>query len=190
MSEIGAIKNAIKAEKQLSKAAKTVTATGRAVDLSKGFNVKGPDGIVIPFRPGTELEKAKTWTKNFYRKDFDVVIAKKPEANGNPKGWEGDEPWSIIRDKKDPGNMMQFSVLEDGSYQIHTARIGEAYRGQGIGAGMYRTLFEKAKGQGAKVSSDSRLSADSFAVWQRFKALGYPIKERPYVKRGSLRTGG
>lgn len=160
-----------------AKAAKAVTATGRSVDLSKGFKVRGLDGTLIPFRPDTPLEKAKEWTKNFYRKDFDFVLAKADEAK------PGATPLSVVRDKKDPGNVIQFYDYGH-TYQIQTAKIGEAYRGKGIGAGMYRTLFEKAKSRGVTVTSDSRLTESSFAIWQRFKALGYPIKERPYKKIG------
>lgn len=179
MSIVQALKTISKGTDEVAQAGVKAAAKVRKVpDTSRGFNLRLPDGTVIPFKAGKDLEQAKTWTRNFYRKDFDFVQPKKAKA-------EDSEPsFGIIRDKKDPGNMIRFTDLET-TWQVQTAKVGEAYRGQGIGAGMYRTLFEKAKQKGVTVTSDSRLSESSFAIWQRFKQLGYPIKERPYKKIGS-----
>jgi predicted GNAT family acetyltransferase len=167
MSEINAIRNAIRAERELIKAEKATvkTSTGKTVDISKGFNVKAPDGTVIPFRPGTDLEKAKTWVKNFYKSDFEHT-AENPDMP-DVKTMRGTENrFSYIEYKAEPD-----------AYKIQFSFLNRSERGQGIGAGMYRALFEKAKQDGKKVVSDHKMSPNSIAIWQRFKELGYPIKE-------------
>jgi predicted GNAT family acetyltransferase len=197
MSEFSAIRNAIRAERQLIQgekaAARTTpnladvvpmrppnvvkTATGKQVDISRGYNVKGPDGLKIPFSVNTPLDKAKVWTKNFYRKENEFEFTQTKALNH-----EGPQ----MRDKADPNSYINFAQDKD-SYQIKMSFTPASKRGQGVGAGMYRVLFDKAQKEGMKVRSDTAMSQASVDVWLRFKQLGYPIKESP---RKKLSNGG
>lgn len=208
MSEINAIRNAIRAERELVKteqAAKTFddvvdkrppnvvkTATGAKVDISKGYNVRGPDGLKIPFNVNTPLEKAKEWTKNFYRpeSDFETVQLKK-----RIKSLEDPTPTVTTYSMRDNKNTYMGSKGYDqitydvdhatGKYIIRASQIQDKFKGKGIGAGMYRILFNKAIKEGVPVRSDSGMTPASIAVWRRFKELGYPIVEHPMEKMTS-----
>ncbi len=148
-------------------------------DISRGFNIKLPTSNPyiannkIPFKPGTDIEKAKAWSRNFLRsKDEFKVLA----ASDDPANFRS---FSELVDTKNEANKIRFINLED-AYQIRTSEVAKEAKGQGIGAGMYRALFETAEAQGKSVRSDSKLTSDSYAVWKRLKELGYPIKERPH----------
>jgi hypothetical protein len=174
MSEIGIIRNVLRAE-QASKTLddvlpktppKTVTtATGRTIDISRGYNVRGPDGSKIPFKKDTSLDKAKEWTKNFYN----------PGEIEETKGKIG---------IKGGGGFITYNQTPD-AMRVTMAQVTE--KGTGKGAGLYKKLFESAKRQGMKVQSDTAMSEGSVAVWLRFKELGYNIVEYP---RKRMMSGG
>lgn len=186
MSEFSALKNAARAQKALAKTA--TTKTGKTVDTSKGFNVRAPDGTVIPFKPGTDLEKAREWTKNFYSKDFEMDMLSSADEDGELT------EQMLLRSKKQapverdegtfndfPAELMAMRTADE--YRIRNTHVDPGYRGKGIGAGLYRQLFDIAKKEGRKVVSDSRLSPEAVAVWDRLKELGYPIIAHPKVKK-------
>lgn len=175
MSELSALR-------MLTKPKAAVTATGKSVDIAKGFKVRAPDGTVIPFKPGTDLEKAKTWTKNFYRKsdEFeDIEQAKHATMDGDVLATDYRMIDKASKSSGSAENFMDYTVDEKtGTIGVKTSKVGHRYKGKGVGAGMYRTLFEKAKKSGAKVQSDAVMSPDAIAIWRRFKELGYPIAEK------------
>lgn len=195
MSELSAIRNAIRAEREIIKTERAVqaenavkmppistvvppkkanvvkTATGSEVDISRGYNVRGPDGTKIPFNKDTPLEKAKEWTKNFYNPgEVDIQL---DQSFGNRIALKSDEG-SFIDFRKKPGAM-----------QITLSKVNQ--KGTGVGAGLYRKLFEHAEKEGSVVYSDKAMSQASIAVWERFKALGYPIQANP---RKRMMSGG
>lgn len=194
MSEINAIRNAVRAERTLIQKEKTAarsfeeaanadkkpanvvrTQTGRDVDISRGYNVRGPDGLKIPFSVNTPLDKAKSWTKNFYRKESDFEFTE-------TKNFTHEGP--VMRDRTDKSTYINYAKDQNG-YQIKMSFTPASKRGQGVGAGMYRVLFEKAQKEGLPVRSDTAMSQASVDVWLRFKQLGYPIKENPRKKMGN-----
>jgi predicted GNAT family acetyltransferase len=186
MSEISALKRLVGAADAPKPAAKTLaqTPTGKTVDLSKGYKVKGPDGLTIPFRPDTPLPKAKEWTKNFYgkykEKEVESLLEQKPD--------EADKKTTQFRIEADsPGiNWLAFEKDDvNNTYTVRQSQLSQENKGKGIGAGMYRQLFEKAKKEGATVRSDSGMTEASIAVWRRFKELGYPIVEHPMERMPS-----
>jgi GNAT superfamily N-acetyltransferase len=78
------------------------------------------------------------------------------------------------------GSIYYEKDFKSNEYIIRKSRVDQEYRGKGVGAGMYRQLFEQAKKEGFKVRSDSGMSPQSIAIWRRFQELGYPIKEHPH----------
>lgn len=139
-----------------------------ALEHNQAFRIKiKSTGKVIPFRSGTDPERAKEWVRNFYRND----LASQPhESKPNkfritPKG------------AKDTDNYLEYDVAEDGSYSVVYSQVSKQNKGKGLGAGMYRQLFDEADKKGVKIHSDSRMSKESIAVWRRLKELGYPISE-------------
>lgn len=169
MSEISAVRNAIRVEKTLAK-----TATGMTVDISKGYKVRTPDGTMIPFRPGTDLEKAKEWTKNFHNPG--EIEIQTGQSFGNRIGLKDDER-----------SFIDFEQKKNKGEPIYVTMSQVSKKGVGVGAGLYKKLFDNAKRQGVKVYSDKAMSQASVNVWLRFKELGYPIKEAP---RKRLMSGG
>jgi predicted GNAT family acetyltransferase len=183
MSEINALRNAAKASKVLAK--KAPKAVGP--DLSKGFNVRGLNDQIIPFKAGTDVEKAKTWVKNFYTKDVEEEILsvtsedelKQYEQISFKTKKKVMEPRDEGEFEMNAGEILALRTADE--YQIRNSYVAEGARGQGIGAGLYRHIFDLAKKDGRKVISDSRLSPEAVAIWERMKQLGYPIHS--YAKR-------
>jgi hypothetical protein len=189
MSEIGALRNAVRAERQLIQAEKAAatakatdvipkkpanvvkTAAGRDVDISRGYNVRGPDGLKIPFNVDTPLEKAKAWTKNFYNP-------------GEVEFQTGQSFGNRMALKQDAGSFIDYREKE-GAIQITMSKVTQ--KGTGVGAGLYRKMFEHAQQKGSKVYSDRAMSQASVDVWQRFIDLGYPIQANP---RKKMMSGG
>jgi hypothetical protein len=185
MSELNAIRNAVRAERELIKAENAVkmppistvvekkpanvvkTAVGREVDISKGYNVRSPDGVKIPFRVDTPLDKAKEWTKNFHNPG-------KVAIKDGRIGIEGDE-----------GSFIDFQQQTDGTRRITMSKTTK--KGTGTGAGLYKALFDDAAKNGQKVVSDTAMSQASVEVWLRFKQMGYPVIEHP---RKKMMSGG
>lgn len=182
MSGINALKNA-------ARAAKFTTKAGKTVDLSRGFVVNAPDGTKIPFRAGTTPEQAKTWIQNFYRNDFEMDVLSETEEEGQKLEQMLFRAKNKAPVNRDEGVFADYPaevlVMRQGDeYRIRNTFVDEGYRGKGIAAGMYRALFERAKKEGLKVVSDSRLSPQAVALWERFKELGYPIISYPKAQRG------
>ncbi len=192
MSEIGAIRNAVRAERQLIQAEKAAvrmppitdsmeppkpknivkTATGDEVDISRGYNVRTPDGLTLPFRVDTPLEKAKQWTKNFHNPG--EVEIQRDQSFGNR-----------LTLKNDENSFIDWRERADGTRRIVLSKTSQ--KGTGVGAGLYKALFDDAAKVGAKVQSDTAMSQGSVDVWLRFKQLGYPVIEHP---RKRMMSGG
>lgn len=149
-------------------------------DVNKAYTVKTKDGLVVPFNPGTPVEKAKQWTKNYLTptSQFDFVeMSAMEDSQGAFKTHRIDHEY---------GTLMYDEDVSLNTYQIAHSKVIPEMKGQGFGASMYRQLFEKAKKEGKKVVSDSIMSDDSRAVWRRLKQLGYPIKELSKDERDAL----
>lgn len=170
------------------------TATGKTLDISRGFKVKGPDGTSIPFKYDPKLsaqetlDKAREWTKNFYASEDRFQF-----TDQGVKVKEGVKPEVdklqikfLDEHKKQALGWMNYDK-DDAGYTIRMSKIVDDAKGKGYGAAMYRSLFEKAKKEGVKVRSDSGMSDESIAVWRRLKQLGYPIKEHPHGQVGGRR---
>lgn len=179
---------AVKAMQGAEATAKALKAGENAVDVSKGFNIKVPKEVAlpsyiqnqrIPFKPNTDIEKARTWTKNFLRpaEDFTDEVQKFTVGPGKF------ETKGELKYKANGDAFINYDVTDE-AYIIRFTQAGKE-KGTGIGAGMYRTLFEKAQKEGKIVRSDSTMSDSSVALWRRFKELGYPIVEKPYKKSES-----
>lgn len=189
MSEIGAIRNAFRMERQAAKVEKAtvnVTATGKVVDISKGFKVKGPDGLTIPFRPETPLSKAREWVKNFYTPESRFTVTPKARVTSEREDSQSFNlevyPEKENASKSPVGHISFVKDYKKKEFQIKMSRIWDSEKGKGVGAGMYRHLFDLAKKEGFRVRSDSGMSDASIAIWRRFKELGYPVIEHPHGK--------
>ena len=178
----------IKAAKGLGGVTKAAAAGEKAIDVSKGFNIKIPKEVGvpiyiadrrIPFKPNTDIEKARTWTKNFLRPSTDFLDEVEEFTIGPGQTAKKGE----LKFKTNQDAFIHYDITDD-AYIIRFTQAGKE-KGTGIGAGMYRTLFEKAAKEGKSVRSDSTMSESSVALWMRFKELGYPIKELPYKKSES-----
>jgi len=191
MSEFSAIRNAVKA----TKAAEKTTAAAQKVG-TRPYVVKIPDGTTIPFKAGTDVEKAKTWVKNFYSKDFETFVHSSTEEDGQLHELVSIRSKTPKPVERDEGTFSDFpaEVMTERSadqYRIRNTYVDPGYRGQGMGAGLYRQLFDLAKKEGRTVVSDSRLTPEAVAVWERLKELGYPIQSYPKIKTkdGFVRAG-
>lgn len=186
MSEITALKQVARMADEAPKP-KTinVTATGKPVDISRGYKVQGPDGVKIPFKPETPLAKAKEWTKNFYAPDKDYKVEKLEKMDNDFGDYYTIEyAANGVKGPKGKASRISFEQRDDGAYHVAWSNTKLEHRGKGIGAGLYRQLFEKAKKEGVPVKSDNVMTQESIAVWERFKELGYPIKKNPVKTMG------
>jgi predicted GNAT family acetyltransferase len=209
MGELSALKQLLKARelkpKTLEELAPTAAEVGAksavkpGLDINKPYKVRTSDGTLIPFNAGTPVEKAKQWTKNFYRKDLeDEILSATSVDETEDIEQRVIRPKTKIKVQRDEGEFEDYEAelmyIKDnttGEFRIRNSFVNENARGGGIGTGMYRKLFETAKEQGGTVVSDSRLSADAVAIWKRMKAIGYPIIEYPMEIRGEdvIRVG-